>query len=524
MKKRSSIPEVESPVVPNTELPEGWSQVKLGVVASAIKGKKPVELLTEKSEGAVPYIDIKAFESGSFREYATPALSRVAEKGDILIVWDGARSGLVGKMPDRGAVGSTLAVLQPHTGNQDYLFLFLQASYEQINANVRGTGIPHVDPGILWNLEVPIPPLAEQKRIVAKVEELLARVNAARDRLAKVPVTLKRFRQSVLAAACSGRLTEDWRTTNRAPAIPRQPTANSPGNSDLPEIPEVWQWVRFGDLTRRFCSGTSNVPLSEPSPFPVLRSSSVRQGKIDYNDVRFLTQAQAEKCDAILVEKQLLFTRLSGSIEYVANCAMVRDLAGRRVYFPDRLFCADLKDPQHAKYCEICFGSPVLREGIPFESKSTAGHQRISMGAVTRFWIPFPPLPEQHEIARRVEDLFALADSIEKKVVAGTVRMEKLTQAILAKAFRGELISTEAELAREERRDYEPATILLDSIKAERKRIESAEYKRLLLPPTWAKLRGRKKMQNSAIVNPTYLADILRGHTNPQPPDELWKQ
>ena len=81
---------------------------------------------------------------------------------------------------------------------------------------------------------------------------------------------------------------------------------------------------------------------------------------------------------------------------------------------------------------------------------------------------PLPPLPEQHEIVRRVDALFKLADSIEARVAAATARADKITQAILAKAFRGELVPTEAELARQEGRDYEPASALLARIRAAR--------------------------------------------------------
>jgi len=82
--------------------------------------------------------------------------------------------------------------------------------------------------------------------------------------------------------------------------------------------------------------------------------------------------------------------------------------------------------------------------------------------------VALPPLAEQHEIVRRVDALFALADKIEARVTAATARVEKITQAILAKAFRGELVPTEAELARVEGRDYEPASVLLERIRAER--------------------------------------------------------
>src|SRR5262245_429848 len=92
--------------------------------------------------------------------------------------------------------------------------------------------------------------------------------------------------------------------------------------------------------------------------------------------------------------------------------------------------------------------------------------------------LPVPPLPEQHAIVHRVEALFKLADTIEKRVAAATARAEKLTQAILAKAFRGELVPTEAELARRERRDYEPAAVLLARIRAERITREGEETAR----------------------------------------------
>src|SRR6185437_2512384 len=89
-----------------------------------------------------------------------------------------------------------------------------------------------------------------------------------------------------------------------------------------------------------------------------------------------------------------------------------------------------------------------------------------------RLPLPVPPTEEQREIVRRVEDLFKLADAIEKRVAAASVRADRLTQAILAKAFRGELVATEAELARREGREYEPASVLLERIKKEKTAVE----------------------------------------------------
>ena len=91
----------------------------------------------------------------------------------------------------------------------------------------------------------------------------------------------------------------------------------------------------------------------------------------------------------------------------------------------------------------------------------------LNVADIKRFPVPLPPLQEQREIVRRVDALFKLADTIEKQVESATKRAEKITQAILAKAFRGELVPTEAELARRESRSYEPAPVLLERIKSE---------------------------------------------------------
>jgi len=111
------------------------------------------------------------------------------------------------------------------------------------------------------------------------------------------------------------------------------------------------------------------------------------------------------------------------------------------------------------------FTSPWVQEQIKLRASETT-LPILNKGRFEKLPLPVPPLPEQHEIVRRVEGLFNLADSIEKRVAAATKRAEKLTQTILAKAFRGELVPTEAEIARREGRSYEPASVLLERIKA----------------------------------------------------------
>ena len=92
----------------------------------------------------------------------------------------------------------------------------------------------------------------------------------------------------------------------------------------------------------------------------------------------------------------------------------------------------------------------------------------LNLSKIKSTQIPLPPVAEQHEIVRRVDALFALADRIEGEVAGALEHVEALREAVLAKAFRGELVPTEAELARREGREYEPASALLERVRAER--------------------------------------------------------
>ena len=103
-------------------------------------------------------------------------------------------------------------------------------------------------------------------------------------------------------------------------------------------------------------------------------------------------------------------------------------------------------------------------------------YEGVNIRDLKQLPLPVPPITEQQEIVCRVESLFKLADTIEKHVEAARLRADKLTQSMLAKAFRGELVPTEAELARQEGRSYEPASILLERIKAEREKKPSGQH------------------------------------------------
>jgi len=518
-----------------TNLPEGWMVCRLGEVVSSVKGKKPKNLVSDAQAGLIPYIDIRAFETGEYREYTFPDSAKVASKGDLLIVWDGARSGLVGTMPCEGAIGSTLAALHPLIIETDYLKQFLQLNYDFINSNTRGTGIPHVDPDILWSIDVPVAPLQEQKRIVAKVEVLLERVNAARERLARLPAILKRFRQSVLAAACSGKLTAEWREGKYVETTEQLLTrlrAASPTKSELcvefpvkrwrvaaprrpqlehlPRIPETWDWVYLPNLGYMNRGRSKNRPRNAPhlygGKYPFIQTGDIAQ-----SGGRIISHKQTYS-EAGLAQSRL-WPAGTICITIAANIADTAILT-YPACFPDSVVGlitdAELCIAEFAEYF-----IRTAREDLSQFAPATA-QKNINIGILEEVAVPLPPRDEQREIVRRVEALFALADKIEANVRAATVRAERLPQAILARAFRGELVPTEAELAAKEGRDYEPASVLLERI--QEARVQNKPAKR----EHGGKRMARRSTDRQALKKRRALDEVLREQGKPLTPERLF--
>lgn len=328
-----------------------------------------------------------------------------------------------------------------------------------------------------------------------KVGELLTRVNAARERLAKVQNILKRFRQSLLSTACSGRLNADWRDAQAdlEPAgklverilLKRQQRhiadcnkakaegKNSPKKPEnlksriveingLPKITDGWTWVYLpylGNMTRgKSKNRPRNAPHLYGGPYPFIQTGDIAQsgGRI--------TSHQQTYSEAGLAQSHL-WPAGTVCITIAANIAASAILT-YPACFPDSVVgLIPDQDLCLAEYIE--FFIRTARSNLDQFAPATA-QKNINIGTLNEVAVPLPPHAEQEEIVRRVEALFKLADTIERRVTATSLRAEKMIQAILAKAFRGELVSTEAELARREGRSYEPASALLAHVKAER--------------------------------------------------------
>ena len=343
----------------------------------------------------------------------------------------------------RAATNQACAVGIPRSEatTKEYLYHFLCSQKEALADAGKGGAQPNISQGVIKGWPFPLAPLPEQKRIADKLDSVLARVDACRERLDGIPTLLKRFRQSVLAAATSGRLTEDWRRSHRYE------------HSD-------WRDEVFGQLIVEMRNGLSPRPSDHPPGVKILRISAVRPGKVDFEDYRYLDCDPKTQQRYALLQDDLLFTRYNGSLDFVGVCARVATIRDGYVY-PDKLIRVRT-DTQLAapEFIEIAFRSHNVRKQVEEFVKSSAGQKGISGGDLKRTKLALPPLPEQHEIVRRVETLFAFADRLEARCTAARKQVGQLTPALLAKAFRGELVPQDP--------NDEPAAELLKRLAASR--------------------------------------------------------
>ena len=470
-------------------VPEGWASTNLacvadsltyGYTASATAGSNGPRFLriTDIQDGRVQWNSVPTcdIEEREVRKYNL-------RPGDIVFARTGATTGksfLIRSCPP-AVFASYLIRLRLLSGINPALlahFFSTPDYWTFVSENVAGIAQPSCNATKLAELPIPIPPLAEQERLVEAIEACLSKVNSARDRLSRVPAILKRFRQAVLAAACSGGLTEDWRQTRSSSSLSSerliQGLADACKRSNVQwlepqfdhrehrSLPDGWNYVALGVLGSWASGGT-------PS-----KSKSAYWSQGDYPWV----SPKDMKTD-FLVDSQDHLTQLGASqLKVIPKHSILFVVRGMILAhtFPVGMAMRELTINQDIRAVTPHGGvvPPFLLRALQHEAmsilfavrESTHGTRRLESETLKAWPVPLPSSDEQQEIVRRVDGLFQVSHTIDRYVSSAAVETDKLTQSILTKAFRGELVPTEAELARREGRDYEPASVLLERIKA----------------------------------------------------------
>lgn len=376
--------------------------VEFGSIMNMAKGKKPANQSPEKRDGFMPYVDIKAFETNTIENYTDGVKCLPCNEGDILIVCDGSRSGLVGKAIN-GYVGSTLAKITADGMTQNYLYYFLQGKYALLNTKKKGTGTPHLNPDLLKKQMLVVPSIPEQERIVTRIEELFSELDKAVETLQTTKQQLAVYRQAVLNEAFS--------------------------NS------ESWPQYEFGKIMDVVRNGYGNKP-ADSGDYRILTIGSVRSLALDLCNYR-LNNQPFDECD-LIAENDLLFTRYNGSKEFVGVCAVVPKLKTEYAY-PDKLikFRPHIQDADYSKYLAYYSSSGIARKYLRSKIKTTSGQNGIAGTDIKKMTIHIPSMEVIHRIVFEIESRLSVCESIEQTVDTALAQADAMRQSILKQAFEG---------------------------------------------------------------------------------------
>jgi type I restriction enzyme S subunit len=444
--------------LPDRPPPPGWRWVRLTDVARLESGHTPSRKHPEYWDGDIPWLtlpDARAHH-GTVITQTTQTISEagLANSAARLLPADTVC------LSRTASVGNVTRLGRPMATSQDFVnwvcspeleprFLQYAILAEGDHLLDFGKGTTHTTiyfPAVLA-FHICMPARAEQERIVEKVDALLAKVSAARERLTRVREILKRFRQSVLAAACSGRLTDEWRRVHgqQAPSRDdpkRRPSLRTDGaDEDQLESPVEWRRLRLGELLCLVTSGSRGWSryYDDKGSETFVMAQNVRPMDLDLRSrvgLR-LPKADSEKDRTRIQRDDLLVTIVGANTGDV--CRVGKDLSNH--YVCQSVALLRPTSTASSGFLELWLNSPLHGQQQLLERAYGEGRPHLGLDDVRDIAVALPSSLEQKQLVSRADTLFERGNQLDARVTAALRRAEALTAAVLVRAFRGELVA-----------------------------------------------------------------------------------
>jgi type I restriction enzyme S subunit len=372
-------------------------------------------------------------------------------------------------------------VVRPPLCNEYYIrHLLMEPEFRlKFMQTVSGVGgsLLRARPKFVAQIDIPIAPLAEQQRIVAKLDSLFARTRQAREELENIPALIEHYKEAILATAFRGELTADWRKerqdietaeelVDRTPE-PSQPRGGREATDSVIEgraalsvngpdraAPDGWAWVPLLRIARQETGHTPSRKHPEywdgDIPWIGIVDAGDHHGSVIMDTYQHVTQAGLENSSARLLPKDTICLSRTASVGYVVR--MGREMATSQDFVT--WTCSEALDPDFLMYALMAEGNDIRRFG-----KGTT-HTTIYFPEVRAMHICLAPLEEQREIVKRVREALAWVESVASESNDATELLPSLENSLLSKAFRGELVPQDP--------NDEPASVLLERIREAR--------------------------------------------------------
>ena len=450
-------------VVGLSDLPDGWKVKTFGEVTDIFKGGTPKRNVERYFQGDIAWAtptDITKLDGALYiddtathisKEALGKSAARLLPAGTVLLT-------------SRATIGKVAIANVPMATNQGFanflckeeienIFLayYLRSITDLLISLGGGTTFLEVTKTTLLDVGIPLPPLPEQHRIVAKIEELFTKLDAGIDALHKVQAQLKRYRQSVLKAAFEGKLTETWRAEHQDEIEPVSPDAS--------DLPDGWVWTNLEDVSE-LNPRIDKQSIDDDLEITFLPMKCVEEltGKIDLSETKQFSEVK-RKSYTPFRDGDILFAKVTPCMEN-GKIAIAHDLKNGIGFGSTEFHVVRSLEEQSTQFFFFYFIQQKFRQDAKRAMTSAVGLLRVPTDYMRKVLIPLPALAEQQAIVSEVERRLSVANQVEKTVATELKRAEQLRQSILKQAFSGGLVPQDP--------NDEPASVLLERIREEK--------------------------------------------------------
>ena len=459
------------------DLPNGWEQERLGNLASKIgSGATPKGGEQSYKATGIPLIRSMNVHFDGFHkkglaflddEQAAALNGVTVQADDVLLNITGASIGRVTTAPsdmNNARVNQHVCIIRPHEGIEA-LFVARYLASPSMQTFIAGEnyGVTRqaLTKEMVESIELPVPPAAEQHRIVEKIDSLFTRSTRARDELAHIPRLIERYRQAVLEAAFRGDLTADWRAKHNPP----KPLLSSSNPVDgrveeLGTLPDEWIWHSLGDV----CDVTGGLTKNQarnalPTKMAYLRVANVYANELRLDEIEEIGVTPNEANRVRVGAGDLLIVEGNGSLDQIGRVAIWNDEIADCGHQNHLIKARPLTNvvPKFVLYWLL---SPPGRAAIEVVASSSSGLHTLSITKVKGLPIPCCSPEEMQVIVEHIESRLDVLNGVTAQFNRAMDMLPRLDQSILNKAFSGQLVPQDP--------TDEPAAILLDRIKATR--------------------------------------------------------
>ena len=432
---------IEKGIHPQLVIADEWERVELKKIASVQNGYAFSSKLFNRTEG-MPLIRIRDIFSvetenlylGEYKE------DFVVNKGDILIGMDGDFK--VSKWPgNKGLLNQRVCRIHFDSNHYDkeFLFICIQPYLNAIHSETSAVTVKHLSSRTINDIPFPFPPPPEQRAIVAKIEELFSDLDKGIADLKKAQDQLKIYRQSVLSSS-----------------FPKK------------ELMELSKLVP--SLSQGWSPKCINQNSSDETQWAVIKTSAIQAGRFVDFENKILPKSLEPREQHEIKKGDILITRAGPRVR-VGICCLVRNTRPRLINC-DKVYRLILdRDQVDGEYFEYVMNSPeILSEIEVMKSGTSDSGLNLTQKAFLKLRIPYVPLDQQRQIVLEIESRLSVCDKVEQSINESLDKAKALRQSILKKALEGTLLSEEELSACKAAKDYEPASVLLKKIKAEKKK------------------------------------------------------